>query len=88
MKCIRDMSFGNILRTIRSHNRVTLRAHAIKTGLDPGNISKMERNLLAPPMSKKTMNQYLKGLRFSYLEYDLLTAAAINHHIAKMVARF
>ncbi len=46
-------SFGHVLSNKRSELKIGLRKLAEKVGFDPGNLSKIERNLLPPP---KEMN--------------------------------
>lgn len=83
---IRDMSFGTLFRTIRLRNRLTMRKYCIQRGLDSGNISKLERNLIAPPKTHRQLMQYLDGLNYDALEFDFLLTAAQNHYIAKVLA--
>lgn len=85
---IKDMSFGALFRSVRIKNKITLRQYCLKRDLDTGNISKLERNLIGPPMTKRQLMRYLEGLEYSELEYDFLLTAAQNYHIAKAVARF
>ena len=85
---VKDMSFGAIFRAIRIRNRETLRQYCIKRELDSGNISKLERNLIAPPYTRRQLMQYLSGLSYDSLEFDFLLTAAQNHHIAKVLARY
>ncbi len=46
-------SFGAYVRRLRAARRVTLRHFSESLGMDPGNYSKMERGLLAPPQDPK-----------------------------------
>ena len=41
---------------------MSLRKFCLAHGFDPGNISKMERGLLAPPGSKELLNKYVDAL--------------------------
>lgn len=79
---IKDLSFGAIFRSIRLRNKETLRQYCIKRGLDSGNMSKLERNMLSPPLTKKQLDQYLDGMSYTELEYNFLLTAAFNHQIA------
>lgn len=79
---IKDLSFGAIFREIRIRNKETLRQYCIKRGLDSGNISKLERNLISPPLTRKSLDKYLEGLTYSELEYEFLRTASLNHQIA------
>lgn len=85
---IKDMSFGALFREIRIKNRISLRQYCIAREFDSGNISKMERNLIAPPNTKRQLLSYLHGLNYSALDYDFLLTAAVNHHISKIQGRF
>ena len=85
---IKDMSFGAIFHDIRIGSRETLREYCLKRKLDPGNISKLERNLIAPPNTMEQLKKYLKGLRYTDLAFDLLLTAAVNYHIRSIHERF
>jgi len=54
--------FGEFFREKRLENNITLREFCLKNGFDPGNISKMERGLLAPPISPKKLTEYANAL--------------------------
>jgi len=43
------MLFGDFIKELRLRKKQTLRTFCLKHGLDPGNHSKMERGILAPP---------------------------------------
>lgn len=85
---IKDMSFGALFRELRLKNKVTLRQYCIQRKFDTGNISKMERNIIAPPNTKRQLAKYLNGLTYSKLEYCFLKCAAQNYHMAKVARRF
>jgi transcriptional regulator with XRE-family HTH domain len=65
---------------MRQKRRLTLREFCLKFGLDPGNISKMERGLLPPPSSREKLEQYASFLHLSegtnewYEFFDLAAA--------------
>jgi hypothetical protein len=84
---VKDMSFGALFRALRIKNKETLRQYCLKRNLDTGNISKLERNLISPPMTYRQLEQYLSGLEYDQLEFDFLLTAAQNFHIAKAVRR-
>jgi transcriptional regulator with XRE-family HTH domain len=42
--------------------RKTLRQFSLENGLDPGNISKIERGILPPPQSREKLSHYAKCL--------------------------
>ncbi len=54
--------FGPWVRERREKLRLPLRRFAEATGLDPGNLSKYERGLLAPPKDEATLKRMAKGL--------------------------
>lgn len=83
-----DVSFGALLRSIRLKNKITLRQYCIERGFDVGNISKVERNLIAPPYDKKQLMLYLDGLKHTEFEYELLLTAAQNYQIGRIAKRF
>ncbi len=44
-------AFGELVTARRAELRLTLRDCAIRSGMTPGNLSKIERGLLAPPQN-------------------------------------
>ena len=85
---IRDVRFGSMLHEIRLKNRETLRAYCLKRGFDSGNISKLERNLISPPNTKRQLDKYLTGMKYSEFDYELLMTASVNFHSAQLLKRF
>jgi transcriptional regulator with XRE-family HTH domain len=57
-----QLTFGEFFKAKRIERGHTLREFCKLHGLDPGNISKIERGLLAPPESKEKLSQYCKYL--------------------------
>ena len=55
-------SFGAFFHARRITKGLTLRQFCEKHELDAGNISKLERGLLAPPISRKKLEQYARFL--------------------------
>jgi transcriptional regulator with XRE-family HTH domain len=51
-------TFGEYFKTKRIEKGFTLREFCKKYGLDPGNISKLERGLLSPPASREKLEEY------------------------------
>jgi transcriptional regulator with XRE-family HTH domain len=90
MKCggFVDTSFGACLKRVRVKNEMTLRAACKATGWDPGNWSKLERGVLAPPTSAKALDTLLKPFRLSILDAEFLFMAAYNFHLGKLQERF
>ena len=74
-------SFGEFFKTCRIAIKKTLRLFCVENGLDPGNISKLERGLLPPPQSRDKLEEYAgylklrKGSDDWYTFFDLAAAA-------------
>ena len=54
--------FGKFFKELRIKKGLTLRQFCSNNGLDPGNISKLERGLFPPPNSKEKLEQYARCL--------------------------
>ena len=54
--------FGEYFKKKRLEMRKTLRQFCLENGLDPGNISKIERGILPPPQSREKLSRYAKCL--------------------------
>jgi transcriptional regulator with XRE-family HTH domain len=54
--------FGEYFKKKRLKMRKTLRQFCLENGLDPGNISKIERGILPPPQSREKLANYAKCL--------------------------
>lgn len=57
------MTFARFFKDRRIALGMTLREFCEERGLDPGNISKLERGLLPPPQSREKAEQYAEFLR-------------------------
>lgn len=57
-----DKSFGEYLKSLRIKRGLTLRAFCEQFGFDPGNYSRLERGLLAPPQSHEKLEEYANAL--------------------------
>jgi transcriptional regulator with XRE-family HTH domain len=72
--------FGEFFKTRRIAIKKTLRQFCIENGLDPGNISKLERGLLPPPQSREKLEEYAGCLKIKrgsddwYTFFDLVAA--------------
>jgi transcriptional regulator with XRE-family HTH domain len=55
-------NFGQFFKEMRLRTGLSLRQFCLDNGLDPGNISRMERGLASPPQSKKKLAEYAKYL--------------------------
>jgi transcriptional regulator with XRE-family HTH domain len=56
-------TFGEYFRELRARLNVPLRQFCIANGFDPGNISKLERGLLAPPTADEKLRDYARALK-------------------------
>lgn len=54
--------FGEYFKKRRLAIRKTLRQFCLEHGLDPGNISKIERGILPPPQSREKLAHYAECL--------------------------
>jgi transcriptional regulator with XRE-family HTH domain len=54
--------FGGYFKKKRLEIGKTLRQFCLENGLDPGNISKIERGILPPPQSREKLAHYAKCL--------------------------
>ncbi len=54
--------FGELLRKRRKELRLGLREFALKAGLDPGNLSKIERGRLGAPQSDEVLGRICRAL--------------------------
>ena len=72
--------FGEFFKVRRITIKKTLRQFCIGNGLDPGNISKLERGLLPPPQSREKLEEYASYLKIKkgsddwYTFFDLAAA--------------
>ena len=57
-------AFGEAFRARRREIRLTLREFCRRTGLDPGNVSRLERGRLAPPADRAKLEEYARHLDF------------------------
>ncbi len=84
----RDYSFGGWLRYSRLEKEITLRQAAEKIGMDPGNLSKLERSELDPPSCMKDVEKICLPLGLDGSRYTLLLSLAYQHHVSKLKMRF
>lgn len=62
--------FGRFFRQMRQKTGLTLRQFCAEHGLDPGNISKIERGLAPPPSSRAILEKYAKFLQIEKYTND------------------
>ena len=74
--------FGEFFKERRIALGKTLRQFCQENGLDPGNISRLERSLLPPPQSREVLESYAKHLKLKkgsddwYEFFDLAATGA------------
>lgn len=54
--------FGELLREHRKELRLGLREFALRAGMDPGNLSKLERGILNPPQDRGLLDRLCLAL--------------------------
>ena len=54
--------FGELVTARRAELRLTLRDCAIRSGMTPGNLSKIERGRLAPPQQAGVLSRLIEAL--------------------------
>ena len=75
-------AFGEYFKARRRALGFTLRRFCQEKGLDPGNLSRMERGLLPPPRGREKLEEYaaylglVKGTDEWYQFFDLAHAAS------------
>ena len=57
------LSFGEYFKEKRLSLRKTLRQFCAENGLDPGNISRLERGLMPPPQGSDKLDEYARYLQ-------------------------
>ena len=74
-------AFGEFFKAKRQALGLTLRECCLKHKFDPGNLSRMERGLLAPPKDRQVLEKYAKALELKSASdawctfFDLAAAA-------------
>ena len=56
------LTFGEFFKQKRTSLKKTLRQFCAENKLDPGNISKLERGLMAPPQGSNKLEEYASSL--------------------------
>jgi transcriptional regulator with XRE-family HTH domain len=51
------MTFGDLIKKIRTEKRLGLREFCLAADFDPSNWSKVERGVLSPPQDQKVLNR-------------------------------
>ncbi len=83
----RDYSFGGWIREWRIESRFTLREAAHLLEMDFGNLSKMERSELDPPMDPSKIFRICEvyGKKDSF---EFIKSIAFSFHVGKLKERF
>ena len=77
-----NQNFGEFFRKHRVSLGLTLRAFCERFGYDPGNISRLERNVLTPSVDENILKGYAKALQIPDGSSDWVTFFDLAH-IAK-----
>ena len=78
-------TFGEFFKELRQRSGLTLRQFCMKNGLDPGNISKIERDKSPPPSSRDILDKYASCLEiqegsddwYNYFDYAAASSGRI-----------
>ena len=82
-------AFGQFFKEMRLRTGLSLRQFCLDNGLDPGNISKMERGLASPPQSKEKLAEYARHLGiekdsddwYNFFDYAAASAGRIPDYV-------
>lgn len=74
-------AFGEYLKELRRKKGMTLREFCLANGIDPGNYSRLERGVFAPPQKEEILERYATALGVArgsdqWFEFFDLAAAA------------
>jgi transcriptional regulator with XRE-family HTH domain len=84
----RDYSFGGWVKYFRLQKKLTLREAARKIKMDSGNLSKLERSLLDPPLNANRVRILCKKLEFNDVAEELLVSIAFQYRFSKFHQEF
>jgi transcriptional regulator with XRE-family HTH domain len=79
---MKSTQFGRFFKLMRQKNGLTLRKFCLENGLDPGNISRIERGIAAPPSTQELLEKYATLLKIKrntddwYNFFDLAAAGS------------
>ena len=84
------MTFGELFKKLRLRLGLTLRQFCEENGFDPGNISKLERDLLPAPQLERKLRSYTKALSIrpgddEYIEFFDLAAVSNKNFTIKNI---
>ena len=81
--------FGTFIKELRAKQRLGLREFCLKTGYDPSNWSKIEREVSPPPKDEATLREWAKQLGLKpdtddwhkFHDYAAVDAGRIPDHV-------
>ena len=81
--------FGTFIKELRAKQRLGLREFCLKTGYDPSNWSKIEREVSPPPKDDETLRRWAKQLGLKpdtddwhkFHDYAAVDAGRIPDHV-------
>ena len=81
--------FGTFIKELRAKQRLGLREFCLKTGYDPSNWSKIEREILSPPSDEAMLRKWAKALNIkagsddwhNFFNYAAVDAGRIPDHL-------
>src|SRR5262245_31264486 len=81
--------FGKFIKELRARQRLGLREFCLKTGYDPSNWSKIEREISPPPKDHETLREWAKHLGLKadsddwhkFFNYAAVDAGRIPDHL-------
>jgi len=84
------MTFGELFKKLRIRSEMTLRQFCEENGFDPGNISKLERDILPAPHAEQKLKTYAKALSIrpgddEHIEFFDLAAASNKNFSIKNI---
>ncbi len=74
-----NQNFGIFFRNRRVSLGFTLRSFCERFGYDPGNISRLERNILTPSIDEKILKGYAKALQITESSLEWVTFFDLAH---------
>jgi transcriptional regulator with XRE-family HTH domain len=75
--------FGAFFRAKRNALGLNLREFCRRNGLDPGNVSRLERGLVPPPKSREILESYAQALKLGPDDWQTFEALAVQESIPK-----
>ena len=81
--------FAHFFKEMRLQTGLSLRQFCMEHGLDPGNISRIERGIASPPQSREKLEEYASYLGidkdsddwFNFFDYAAAATGRIPHDV-------